>query len=232
MGMEHIVASQAEEIVITDVFENNDDEIREVNTQFVQDSTVKGIRRTFTIFNGSQLHQTLQTFKHKQARPYRINLRYVSVEPARNRKFAWRCLMAFAIGLALAAIPAAVWYFTQFKSDYLLVASLLFAAASVISLLLFFYRTRDNYVYKSLVAGVPLIELDTNVPNMHAFDAFLSTLESYIRDVQKRAMSNRELLAGELKDLRRLKDAGMLSEEIYEQARTQIFRHKDYSVSQ
>lgn len=230
--MEHIVASQAEEIVITDVFENNEDEIRKINIEFVQDSTVKGIRRSFTIFNDTHLYQALQTFKHRQTSPYRINLSYVRLEPERNRQFAWRCFMASAAGLVVSAVLASTWYFTEYKSDYLLVAAPLFAVAGVISLLLFFYRSRDTLIYKSLVAGVPLIELDNHKPNMRDFDAFLYKLEAHIRDAHAKSRSNRELLAGELKDLRRLKDAGMLTDEVYEQARGQIFKHKDYSVSQ
>jgi hypothetical protein len=232
MGMEHIVASQAEEIVITDVFENNEDEIREINADFLQDSTFKGIRRAFTIFNGTQLRQSYQSFKHSQAKPYRINLRYVRAEPERNRQFAWRSLSTSGAAMVMAVLLASTWYFTEYKSDYLLVAAVLLAVAGVIALLLFFYRSRDTYIYKSLVAGVPLIELDNHKPNMRDFDAFLYKLEAHIRDAHARAMSNRELLAGELKDLRRLKDAGMLTDEIYEQARALIFKHKDYSVSQ
>jgi heme/copper-type cytochrome/quinol oxidase subunit 4 len=228
--MEHIVASQAEEIIITDVFENNDDQVREINAEFVQDSTFKGIKRTFTLYNRSQIRQMLQSFKHKQSAPYRINLRFVRLEPERNRQYAWRCLLAFGIGLLLSMLPVAIWYYTEFKSDYLLVASLLFCVTAVIALLLFFYRTRDTWVYKSLVAGVPLIELDNRKPNLHEFDAFMSKLEIHIRDAHMSDKNQRELLAGELKDLRRLKEAGMLSEATYEQARATIFRHKDYSV--
>jgi hypothetical protein len=44
-------------------------------------------------------------------------------------------------------------------------------------------------------------------------------------------MNRQQMLAGELKDLRRLKDAGLLSEETYANSRTLIFRHKDFSAN-
>lgn len=44
-------------------------------------------------------------------------------------------------------------------------------------------------------------------------------------------MNKQQRLAAELKDIRRLKDAGMLNEEDYAHARTLIFRHKDFSAT-
>ena len=225
-------AGQMDEIVIHDVFEDNEDEIREINLEFVQDSSFKGIHRAFTIFNNSQLNQTLRSFKNKRGRKHRINLRYLALEPVRNRRFAWNYLYAAGIAVLLTGIPAIIWYFTDLNPAYLLVAALLLTVAGLISLMLFFYHSRDTFIYKSLAAGVPLVELDNRKPNLREFDAFLYKLEEYIRKAQASGMSRQQMLAGELKDLRRLKDQGLLSEEVYERARAVIFKHKDYSASQ
>jgi len=229
--MERISASSSEEIIIEDVFEENVDEIREVHARFLQDSTFKGIRREFAIVNKHHLIQSLRSFKNKRGRTHRINLKFVRQTPVRNRQFAWRSLQVSAACFVLSAIPACVWYYTTFNSYYLIVASLLLAVAGVIALLLFFYRSRDTHVYHSAVAGVPLIELDHNKPNRQEFEAFTDKLEAYIRKAQSSGMSKQQLLAGELKDLRRLKDEGLLNEETYANSRTIIFRHKDFSAS-
>jgi len=228
--MERIQASPADEIVLVDHFEEDEDEIREVHAKFVQDSRFKGIRRDFTIFNKCQLLQSLQSFKNKRGNTHRINLKFVRQVPERHRQFAWRSLQVSGLGFVLAAIPACIWYFTEFKSIYLLVASLLFFVAGLIALLLFFYRSRDTYVYRSIAAGVPLIELDFNKPNRQEFEAFTDRLENYIRQAQSSGLNNQQRLAGELKDIRRLKEAGLFSEEIYANSRTLIFKHKEFSA--
>jgi hypothetical protein len=229
--MERISATPTEEIIIEDLFEEDADEIREVHARFVQDSRFKGIRRDFTIFNKTHLLQSLQSFKNKRGNTHRINLQFVRQAPERHRQFAWRSLQVFGVCFVLSVIPACVWYFTKFKSEYLLVASLLLVVAGVIALLLFFYRSRDTYVYRSIAAGVPLIELDYHKPSRTEFDAFTDRLEAYIRRAQSSGMNRQQMLAGELKDLRRLKDAGLLSEETYANSRTLIFRHKDFSAN-
>ncbi len=163
--MESIQATATDEIILADHFEEDADEIREVHAKFVQDRRFKGIKRDFTIFNKDQLLQSLQSFKNKRGNTHRINLKFVRQAPERHRQFAWRSLQASGLGFVLGAIPACIWYFTEFKSIYLLVASVLFFVAGLIALLLFFYRSRDTYVYRSIAAGVPLIELDYNKPN-------------------------------------------------------------------
>jgi hypothetical protein len=228
--MESIQATTADEIILVDHFEDDEDEIREVHVKFVQDRRFKGIRRDFTIFNKNQLLQSLQSFKNKRGNTHRINLKFVRQAPERHRQFAWRSLQISGLGFVLSAIPACVWYFTEFKSIYLLVASLLFFVAGVVALLLFFYRSRDTYVYRSIAAGVPLIELDFNKPNRQEFEAFTDRLEAYIRKAQSSGLNNQQRLAGELKDIRRLKEAGLLSEEIYANSRALIFKHKEFSV--
>ncbi len=229
--MERILTSQTDEIIIADDLEENEDEIREVNAQFVQDSSFKGIKRSFTLFNKIQLHQTLQNFKNKKGSRYRINLRHVRQMPERHRQFARHSLMSFAGGLLCTVLLVAIWYYTEFKSDYLLMAAFLFAAASVIALLLFFYRSCDTCVYRSIAAGMPLIELDFGKPGQREFEAFTGLLENQIRKAQANDLNKQQRLAAELKDIRRLKDAGMLSEEDYSRARTLIFRHRDFSAN-
>lgn len=228
--MEHIEAAQSEEIIIEDVFEDNADEIREVNERFVQDRQFKGTRRDFTIFNKSQLSKSFKSFKNKRGVTYRINLRYVNQEPERHRRFAWRSLQIAAAGFVIGAIPAGIWHFTRFNSVYLLVASILFFVAAVIALLLFFYRSSDTYVYRSAAADVPLIELDYNKPSHKEFDDFVHALEAYIRQARSGRMTEQQMLAGELKDIRRLMEEGMLDEESYVKARTLIFKHKNFST--
>lgn len=231
MSLEDEKYGEIEEIIIADTADDNDDEVHAINEEFTQESTIKGIKRSFVIFNDKQLLQSLKSFRNKEGKPYRINLRYVSPEPVRDRRYAWRLLAATGICLTLMVLLACVWHFTRFNSYYLLVAASLFAAASMIALLLFFHNSHDTFIYTSLAAGVPLIELDNRKPSLREFDAFLHKLEQYIRKAHECGVSRQQLLAGELRDIRRLKDDGMLSEETYEHARTQIFRHKEYSVS-
>jgi hypothetical protein len=221
---------QFEEIVIVDVFDENEDTVRTVNVEFTQESTIKGIKRSFVIFNDCQLLQSLRSFRHKDDRQYRINLRYIDPEPVRDCRYEWRILAASGVCLCLAVLLSCIWYFSRFDSSYLLMTATLFAAGSVIALLLFFYKSHDTFIYRSLAAGVPLIVLDNRKPGLQEFDTFLHKLEQYTRAAQKCNMSKQQFLAGELKDLRRLKDDGMLTDQIYEEARTRIFRHKDYSA--
>lgn len=228
--MERIVANQMDEIVISDVLDDDEHEVREVNAKFLQNSSFKGIKRSFLIFNKTQLLQSCQSFKTKQGNKHRINLKFIRLKPERQRQYAWRSLVVFVLGLGVCAALAGTWYYTDLKSDYLLAAAVLAAVATAIALLIFFYRSRDTLVYRSIAAGVPMIELAYRKPNQREFDDFLHKLDVSIRRAHASGMNNQQILAGELKDIRRLKDEGVLGDEVYARARKLIFQHKDFST--
>ena len=63
------------------------------------------------------------------------------------------------------------------------------------------------------------------------FDLFLVRLREHIKSAQDR-LTMHQRLVGELKELRRIRDEGKISNEQYESARNVIFKHEAFQSRQ
>ncbi len=208
----------------------SDDEkipVEHVNFEFEQTSKLHGIFRHLTIFNDTHCYQSIKN-KHKRKYKYRVNLAYLDPRPFRNRHIAWRWLYA---SLALIGVDGAM-IFSGLLDGASLVQTGLFAASTVaalISLLAFFYFTRDSVYFRSQFGKIKLMELTNNNPDKESFRAFISQLVKQIK--KSKTDSNKDdsqLLAAELQQLRRLKDETVIAENAYEKAKRLIFKHEAF----
>ena len=202
-----------------------------INVAFVQEQKFKGVRRTFKIFNDTQLHYTLKSFRHKDNKKHRVNLSYVSNQPERECTVAWRWLSTSFATLVWSMLLLYVGLFTQFKADYIVIVGVLLGTFSMISMLTFYYRTQDKLIYRSFVGNIPLFEVSNHKPGNREFDLFMEKLRQHIKLAQDK-LSMHQRLVGELKDLRRIRDEGKISNEQYESARDIIFKHEAFQSKQ
>ena len=202
-----------------------------INVAFVQEQKFKGVRRTFKIFNDTQLHYTLKSFRHKDNKKHRVNLSYVSDQPERECTVAWRWLSTSFATLVWSMLLLYVGLFTQFKADYIVIVGVLLGTFSMISMLTFYYRTQDKLIYRSFVGNIPLFEVSNHKPGNREFDLFMEKLRQHIKLAQDK-LSMHQRLVGELKDLRRIRDEGKISNEQYESARNIIFKHEAFQSKQ
>ena len=202
-----------------------------INVAFVQEQKFKGVRRTFKIFNDTQLHYTLKSFRHKDNKKHRVNLSYVSNQPERECTVAWKWLSTAFATLVWSMLLLYVGLFTQFKADYIVIVGVLLGTFSMIAMLTFYYRTQDKLIYRSFFGNIPLFEVSNHKPGNREFDLFMEKLRQHIKLAQDK-LSMHQRLVGELKDLRRIRDEGKISNEQYESARNIIFKHEAFQSKQ
>lgn len=202
-----------------------------VNIVFVQEQKFKGVKRAFKIFNDTQLYYVQKSFRHKENTLHRVNLCYVDIQPERECRVAWSWLSTAFATIVWSMLLLYVGLFTQYKADYIVIVGVLLGTFSMISMLIFYYRTHDKLIFRSYVGKIPLFEVSNHKPGNKEFDTFMETLRRHIKLAQdKLAMHQR--LAGELKDLRRIRDEGRISNEHYESARNTIFKHEAFQTKQ
>ena len=200
-----------------------------INSEYVQEQRFKGVKRRFQIFNDTQLYYSLKSFKHKDNKQHRINLSYVNAQPERECVVAWKWFSTAITTIVLSMLLLYVGIFTQYKADFIVIVGVLLGTFSMLAMMVFYYQTQDKLIYRSSVADIPLFEVASHKPGNTEFDTFIITLRKYIEQGQA-SMSMHQRLVGELKDLRRIRDEGTISNEQYESARTIIFKHEAYQA--
>ena len=202
-----------------------------VNIAYVQEQKFKGVMRTFKIFNDTQLHYTLKSFRHKDNRRHRVNLSYVNIAPEREVRVAWNWLSTAFATIVWSMLLFYVGLYTQYKADYIVIVAILLGTFSMLSMLIFYYRTQDKLIFKSFIGNIPLFEVSSHKSGNKEFELFLARLRQHIESAQAR-LSMHQRLVGELKDLRRIRDEGKISNEQYESARHVIFKHEAFQSRQ
>jgi hypothetical protein len=205
--------------------------INEVNFEFEQSNKMRGFYNKLTVFNGAHCYQLIRN-KHQPKIKFRINISYLNSRPIRQHKVAWKWFF-FAIPFLLVSLTMAYagLFSTTFSpsSNFLnvLIGMSLF---SVICILLAIHRSYDKWAFRSEYGHVNLIELLNNHPDAASFNMFMEQLTPQIR-IAKQAKNRplSECLAGELRELRRLKDETVISRNQYESAKQLIFKHEGFS---
>jgi len=202
-----------------------------VNVDYTQDQKFKGIKRSFSIFNETQMYYTLKSFTSRASKKHRVNLCYVKAKPDREVTVAWKWLGSAFACIFWSMLLLYVGLYTKYTADYLVIVGVLLATFSLLSVLVFYYRTQDRLVYRSFVGNIPLFEVSSQKPGNREFDTFIAKLIYHIEKGHSR-LSMKQRLAGELRELRRIRDEGTITAEQYESARDIIFRHEAYQASQ
>lgn len=221
------------EITLSSEFDDDDAHLKpeRVNVRYEQEQKFKGVKRTFKIFNDTQLHYTLKSFRYKDNKQHRVNLAYINARPDRECTVSWNWLSTAFATIVWSLLLLYVGLFTQYKADYIVIVGVLLGTFSMISMLIFYYRTQDKLIYKSQVGNIPLFEVSNHKPGNREFDEFMGKLEQHISYSQKK-LTMHQRLVGELKDLRRVRDEGKISNEQYESARNVIFKHEAFQSKQ
>ncbi len=202
-----------------------------VNFVFVQEQKFKGVKRSFKIFNETQLYYTQKSFRHKENTRHRVNLNYVNLTPERECTVAWSWLSTAFATIVWSMLLLYVGLYTQYKADYIVIVGVLLGTFSMLSMLIFYYRTQDKLIFCSHIGKIPLFEVSNHKPGNREFDLFMEKLRQHIKQAQDKLPMHQRLV-GELKDLRRIRDEGRISNEAYESARHTIFRHEAFQTKQ
>lgn len=212
---------------------------QKVNHEYVQ-RTIKGITRSFTMYDDIYINHSLHIvnpkafaldfFKSKDKEQHHVNLTYLDPKPDRLVHMAWQWFVNGLAAIAWAFVIIYVGEYTDFfiSHDAMLPAGILLGTFGIISFMIFYYKTQDKIVYKSCFGQVPVMEL-FHMPRNEAYNKFIDTFEASIYMAQQGSrMSMKHRLAGELKLLRRMSENGSIAQTDYENARGEIFSHKEY----
>ena len=208
--------------------------LNKVDFEFEQKNKVRGIYRKITIFNGNHCYQSIKD-KHQRKYKYRVDLAYLDPKPSRVHNIAWRWLY-IAAGLgAFTAITGLVGWFTDWlvSSPGLYFTGVVIGLASLtlIALLLFAHLSYDKVLFKTHFSGIQLIELINKYPNKDDFREFVGKFIVQIKKAKvKKSYTTSRFLAMELKELRRLRDETVITQQQYDEAKKLIFSHESFKA--
>lgn len=231
----HDLTEPLDEISLGDAHYREDSEIvpKIVNHEYVQSNNFKGVLREFSLFDDIYLYCTSKSFNLKKLRTrqvpkYRIDLTYIDPKPVKFSNIAWKWLLwgIVAIAASVLVIDADKIIDSPSAQQAILPVSILLGTSGFVSILLFFYKSHSSVVYRGYVGRAPLIVM-ANKPRNKDYKDFIDVLETNIRKAQRRnGITIKDRLVGEMKDMRRLRDAGVVSENRYKQAQARIFEHE------
>lgn len=195
-----------------------------VNREITQRSKINGYQAHFRIFNDRYLSVWTRKFG-SGTREYSISLRYLDPKPRRRFRISWGWLGLATASLGVAAMlgvtinhapPPAV-------SHPALPFALGAAAAGMIALAVTVYRSGLRLVWVSRHGRIRLVELMTDQPSRADVQAFANDLKDRIvRAHNAQQVDPAQWLSKELREHRRLKDEGILTEAIYAKAKGRI----------
>lgn len=205
--------------------------LKEVNFELEQSNKIRGFYNKLTIFNGSHCYQLIRN-KHQRKIKFRIDISYLNPLPSRQHKVAWKWLFTAAPFMLVSLVMMYAGLFSEtFKpSTYFMTVLISASSISLICILLTIHRSYDKWVFKSEFGNIELINLLNSHPDKDTFKIFTDRLTLQVRKAKlAKDTALSECLAGELRELRRLKDETVISAQQYESAKQRIFTHEGFS---
>lgn len=197
-----------------------------VNREITQRSTINGCQAHFRIFNDRYLGIWTERFG-SGTKGYSFDIRYLNPKPRRQLHISWGWL-----GLAAALLCIAVMLgitINQAPPPAVSHPALPFAlgagGAGMIALAVAMYRSGLRLAWFSLHGRIRLVELMIDQPSRADVQAFASDLKDRIMRAHNAQKVDPALwLSAELREHRRLKEEGILTEAIYAKAKERILR--------
>ena len=225
--------TDVEEIVLGNEFDETASVIipRATNHEYSQVNKFRRVKLIFKIYNDVYLLKSVESFRDKKAAPTRFNLTFIDPEPIRLIHFAWNWFFVALISYFLGSILTYLGGFSglEIAHSVMLPIGLVLIAVGIFSTMIFLYRTQDKFIYHSSVGKTPLISV-FNQKERTDYQIFVDTLKLHINQaIERQGLTMLQRLKGELTDLRRLSEEGVITVEAYEQARGLIFKHKEYN---
>ena len=190
-----------------------------------QKSTATGEERSFEIYNKKFLRIHSRNMRNEIR--YDINLAMMEPWPIRHRKISWRWLSLVIVMLALSTALGIYMSLNADNLNYgfwipLLAGAIFFTLGAII---LFIIKSPNVMEFRSRYGGCVLISMFYRKPNNRDFNEFVEQLKNRILGAtQQLTIDKSQMLAIELKELRRLTSEGAISDADYARAKDRIFR--------
>jgi hypothetical protein len=183
-----------------------------------------GFNVQIKLVDGREL-QVLKTGKKNEQR-YSIDILALQDKSKKVFIIAWKWLVAsisifLVMLLLLKFLPPLL---NENRNLYLGIILFTGLVGSIFSLVRFWKYTARKQVFHSLNAHIPVIAFNIGRPSKQVFSEFIANLEKRITKFRKHMdLAMDKQLTGEMKMLRRLADAGIISKTDYEKAKTKLF---------
>ena len=183
--------------------------------------------RRFELKAGRELHVVHKT--QGQNNKYGLSVLALHDQGRRVYEYKKRWLV---LGLVFVTAMLAFPFSANFLPTHLEPYSLYILIGMFCSALLFFMLLvntfKRRYIFYSIYTNLPLVELWINRPSRKDFQSFVTELENSIRQhKQSMKIAYDKQLAGELRTLRRVSEAGMLSQSVYLAAKAKLLLMSD-----
>ena len=206
-----------------------------VDFEFEQKNKLRGLYRKITIFNGNQCYQSIKN-KHRRKYKYRVDIAYLDPRPIRKRKIAKKWLYSsagfFVASLLLIYIGWFSSLFTATPGVSYSTSTVVCVSAMILSLLLFAHQSYDKVIFRTHFGRVKLIELINKYPNEADFRKFVGRFIVQIKKARtQKRFTTSKFLARELREIRRLRNETVVTEQQYEAAKVIIFKHDSFKAN-
>ena len=215
----------------TNFSDNEKIPVEHINFEFAQLSKLQGISRKITVFNDTHCYQSIKN-KHQRKYKYRFDLAYLDPRPFRTRTVAWKWLY---VSLALWALNVVLVFtgWLETSSANFLGLFIGITVTALMTLLAFFYYSRDKVFFRTQYGKIKLVEMINKNPDTDSFRSFITKFVMQINKCKTaKSYNQNKFLARELQELRRLKDEAVIPTGSYEKAKTLIFKHEAFSATE
>jgi hypothetical protein len=194
------------------------------NDSLTQRGLFSGERR-FELKNGRYL--MIEVNRLKRNKSYQLDL--VALKPKSKYRFtiswSWAVAAAGVMLLHYFLLQLLPQFFQIKLDDYALPLTLGMTSLAFIFLILFVATSNLERVFVASNTNFPLVRLLLRKPDTKSYRAFLSRLEKAIQTVSENIhLNDQQLLAGELRMMRRLTKYDVLTEKKYEQVKSRLMK--------
>ena len=191
--------------------------------RYNQNNSIKGITRKFALYDKTHLIQQKDSHFNKIPE-HRIDLTFLDPEPTKHLFVSWKILLT---GVVLLIVSTVLFLFKDqlgsvLGGQFVLLTVVSLITPGLIFVLLSYYRSYSTLVFHSESGKVPLLVI-TRKPRDKNYKKFVEIIGKCINYSRNRNGINlQDRLRGEMKDLRRLKLLGIISENEYDEAQKKI----------
>ena len=197
------------------------------NSSLHQESNARGEKRLFEIYNNKFIKVSTNNILNNSS--YHLNLSLLAPWPVRHRNISWQWLMAvFYFSLTTLAYTAYLFYFQESsKLERLLPFIVVFLLLSLGSFLMFLYRSPNEIEFKSRYGNCVVLSLLYNNPNRKEFKEFIEEIKlRSLSASQAVKIDKSQMLDIEMKELKRMRNEGVISQHHYADAKERILKIK------
>ena len=200
--------------------------LNNITAQITQTSKWKHSRKDFCIYDNKILG--VNDYKSNSTKKYWINLIHLDPNPSRERSIPWKSHLAALLLLTMGVLLITHKEFnilTNISFNYQASAAVLLITLAMILSLIATYRSTNELRFFTAHGQVPVFSMFYKKPNKKVYQSFLNNIIKAIKTAKSKEFYNRsEQLAVELGEHRRLNKEGILSAELYAEAKNNIMQ--------